>query len=294
MQELSYYKLKFSFSCIESFAMIHNISQVLSRKSDVNTRHVFTLFFLAVLFLLPSVVLISTVSAAAGPSAIVRQTDANTGYEIYSPVAGTVVKTQATWNVPTVNCAGAAPSAFMQFYVVVGHIAAEDSGTQLVVTCNGTTPQYSLTWIGGGFAGNPLPAGYNFSPGDKMQTSASVTIATGATKVTIRDLTLGWLFTNSSTETIDKTRPSWAWWFVAAPGGGTPSRPLLQFSQISVGSVHATVAGHSGTLGSFGPLSKFTIYKYIFRDSTTMHVLAKESGITSTSKSFSITWVQGS
>ena len=273
--------------------MTQNIFDVLQKKSGANAKRTSALFFLALLFvLLPSSVLLS--SAATGPSTVVRQTDANTGYEIYSSTPGTILKTQATWNVPAVNCTGASPSAFMQFYVVVGHIFAEDSGTQLVATCSGATPQYSLTWIGGGFGGNQLPPGYTFSPGDKMQTMASVTIATGATKVTIRDLTLGWLFTNSSTETVDKTKAGWAWWFVAEPGGGTTSRPLLQFSQIHVGNIQATVAGHSGTLGSFVPLSKFTIDKWIFVDSSTMHVLAKESGITSTSKSFSITWVQGS
>ena len=255
------------------------------------------LLFLIVLLVSSSLIFTPVVSAsnATLPSnPVTPQKDSIAGYEVFSSSGGSTVSTQAKWTVPTVNCTSSSSVAFMQFYVTVGHITAEDSGSQLVATCSGTTPQYSFSFFAGSKGGNQIPAQFTISPGDMMQTFASESISTGATKVTIRDLTLGWLFTNSSMQTVDKTRSSFAWWIVAEPGGGVTTRPLLQFSDIKVSGIKATVGGHNGILGSFIPISKITVYKEIFVDTSTNHVLAKPTSITSTSTSFTIKWIQGS
>jgi hypothetical protein len=238
--------------------------------------------------------LVSASTALSSANAVNTQKGDSASYEIYSSIPGSTLKAQANWNVPSVTCNSSTPGAYMQFYVVVGHISAEDSGTWLQVSCSGLTPQYSLTYFGSGISGNALPPGYTVSAGDHMQTFASVVVSTGLTSTTINDLTKGWKYSSAGFESIDTKKSGFALWFVAEPGGGTSSRPLLQFSTIKVGNVKATVGGHSGVLGSFVPLQKLMVYKFIFVDTSNNHALAKPTPITSTSSSFKINWIQGS
>ena len=191
------------------------------------------------------------------------------------------------------TCSSSAPSAFVQFYVVVGHISAEDAGSQLVGSCSGMTPQYLLQYIDG-TTENSLPAGDIISVGDKMQTIATVAILGGETSVSINDLTKRWSFGVSGSEAIDTSSAVRVLWFLAEPGGGTASRPLLSFSAIKTSGDSAIVDGHSGSLGSFVSLSQFTVFKWVFIDSSNNHVLARPTSITSASTGFSLKFVQGS
>ena len=191
------------------------------------------------------------------------------------------------------TCTSSAPSAFAQFYVVIGHLAAEDSGSQLVVSCSGLTPQYTLTYIGGG-GSHFLPPEDTVSAGDKLQTIATLSILGGETSIFINDTTKGWTFGVSGAEPIDTTSSVILILAVAEPGGGTSSRPLLQFSPINTSGDKATLNGHTGRLGSFLSLTRFNVYKWILVDAANGNVLARPSSITSTSSGFKINWVQGS
>ena len=180
----------------------------------------------------------------------------------------------------------------MYFQVGVGHLYEMDSGSTLYVSCAGSTPSYSLTYSGNNMGGNQLPGGDTFSPGDKMQTIASLAILGGETAIQINDLTKGWSFGVSGAEPIDTSSPGWVFWEVVAIGEST--YPLPHFSTIHTSGDMATISGHAGKLGSFISLAGSSFFKSIFNDSNNGHVLAKPSSVTATSTSFAIKWLQGS
>jgi hypothetical protein len=248
---------------------------------------------LMLIFLSSPSLVVSSFASAPVPLAITTEKSSMAGYEIFSSNPGSFVKVQGTWAIPSVTCPSAVPGAFMQFYVVVGHISAEDAGSQLVASCSGLTPQYLLQYINGASV-NSLPAGDTISAGDKMQTIASVAVLGGETAVSINDLTKGWTFGVSGSEAIDTTSAVRVLWFLAEPGGGTVSRSLLSFSALKTSGDSAIVNSHTGTLGSFVPLAKFTVFKWVFIDPSNNHVLARPTSITSTSTGFSLKFVQGS
>jgi hypothetical protein len=213
------------------------------------------------------------------------------GYEIYSSTPGKVISVQANWTVPAVTCVA---YQSLQVGIFAAHHYSDDSGSFVVINCNGpgASPIYTIYYMGNNYGNNPLPSGDTISPGDKMYTLASVDILGGETSVYIADYTKGWTFGVSGAEPIDMTSGVAAEWYVASANSGTPTEPLPQFSTIVFSHVRATVKAHTGNIGTF--ISGFTIYKWIFVDSSTGHRLVKTTSITSSSTSFTSSWAEGS
>jgi hypothetical protein len=257
---------------------------------------------LLILFLLSSVAFLFLPSVSADSAGVASSSNAliangislqtgPAGYEIFSAKPGKIVSVQANWTVPIVTCAA---YSSLQVGIFAAHKYSSDSGSFVVIVCNsaGATPSYTIYYAGNNHGNNPLPSEDTISAGDKMYTQASVDTLGGETSVFIQDLTKHWSFGTSGSEPIDTAAGGAAWWFISSANSGTQTMPLPKFSTDKFANVKATINGHTGSIGSF--ISKFTIYKLIYVDSSNGHVLAKPTSITSSSTSFQVKWVQGS
>ena len=206
------------------------------------------------------------------------------GYQVFSSAPGPLIELWSFWTVPSVTCSA---SGTTDFYIVVGHITADDIGSRLVISCTGTTAAYSILYmsVGGGFT---LPPKDTVSPGDKMQTIANEAVNGGETFVSIKDITKAWTFATNANEPVNTHSPGFVWWFLVG------NIPLANFGAIKTTKDNVTISGRFGTIGSYVPLSTFTVYRDTLKNSANNHVLAKSTAITSSSKGFSIKWVQAS
>jgi hypothetical protein len=231
---------------------------------------------ISLLLISPNILQVSASLVAGGT------TDA--GYQVFSSSPGPLIELWSFWTVPTVQCTS---SGFVNFYIVVGHISVDDIGSRLVVTCTGTTATYSINYIAtaGGFT---LPAQDTVSPGDKIQTIADEAVNGGQTFVSIKDMTKAWSFSTNDKELVNTHAVGLAWWFLTA------STPLANFSPIKTTKDNVTLNNHFGSIGAYIPLTGFTVFKDVLKNSANNHVLAKPTSITKASLGFSLKWVQGS
>jgi hypothetical protein len=247
------------------------------------------------LFLLTGSSSFGFIFSSVASSIVVRNTLPEAGYQVSSAKPGTFVKIQANWVIPTVDCSSTISGASMQFWVGAGHLySTADSASELSVTCPGSTPGYSLTYWQGG-SNSALPSKFVYTPGDLIQTVATIAILGGEISVQISDLTEGWTFQASGLEAIDTSAPTSVSLIFIQIGSGTSTYPLINFGTIPTTADKATLNGHMGSLGSFLPLTtKFTVVKDVFVDHSNGHVVAKPTAITSTSTGFTIKYIQGS
>jgi hypothetical protein len=243
---------------------------------------------LSMLVLLLSV---SPSSAALSPNSLTKFNTAWAGYIVSSTKPGTTLGIQAMWNVPTFSssCFGPYSHSYFQFDVRIAHISSDDAGSSLMSACLGFLPVYYIYLY---FAGvkSVLPPAEAVHPGDKMETSATVTVATGAISVTITDFTVPWTFTTGpGIEAINTALPASADWLFY---GTTTLLPM--FATLKTSSDVAFIGGHHGTLGSFLSISSDKVIQDTMIDTANGHVLARPSAITKTSSAFSITFVQSS
>ena len=213
------------------------------------------------------------------------------GYIVSSSKPGTTLGIQAKWNVPmfSSSCFGPFSHSYFQFDVKLTHISSADAGSSLNVGCLGFTPVYNIYLYFGGSEG-ALPAGDTVQPGDRMETSATITVASGAISVTITDFTALWKFTTTpGVESTNTTSPAAAQWLFYGSTARLPVFTTLQTSQDV-----AFIGGHHGVLGSFVPISSDKAIQDTMIDPANGHVLARASSITKASSAFSISFVQSS
>jgi hypothetical protein len=228
----------------------------------------------------------------------------STGYEAgyfieTKSVATTTLSFDATWNIPTVTCI----ESGQIFYFSLGvsyEYGATSAGSTLEVTCSGTTSTYSFGYDVGSSGGGLGPD--TISPGDKIETIGSVVPSTGTYTVEIKDLTKGWDFGPlTTTRTMVSTQGGAVFLLCGTPakGGcaGSVTTPLQKFTTIKITNVKLTIAGHTGSIGSFLSISGIQTTKEVWvnlkSNGGTGDTVAKPTSLSSTSTGFSIKWITG-
>jgi hypothetical protein len=263
--------------------------------------------FLLFLFVMPTIFAMSMSTAVSSSTISKHTTQFEAGYFIETKCRlntpgcpSTLVRVLATWNVPTVTCTES--GEIFEFSMGVAYeYGVTSAGSELYVTCTGTTASYSfgysLAGSGGGLGADTI------SPGDKMVTNGSLVPSTGAVSVEIKDITKGWTYGPvKGTDTVSTAYTGGAVFLICgtpAPSGcaGSTTTPLPKFTTIKFTSVKLTMGGHSGTPGSFLSISGIStteeIWVNLAKYGGTGHVVAEPTSISSTSTGFSIKWIQG-
>lgn len=229
-----------------------------------------------------SMVPVVVASSPFSPDGLSMQTSNEwAGYEVLSGSAPGNMQIKSTWIVPTVTSCDAVSD--MTYGIFIG---GEGAGTLLNCPAVGSAPEYLVYCAFNGVVSCPtsIPPSDKMSPNDKIQAVITINGTTKAALITIKDVTKAWDFTTSGTNTGKIF--SEAFWEL----GGGPNNLGMTFTLVKTSDDSLTMAGHSGKLGSF--ISSFTVYEWTYVNSTNNHTLAYPTGITSSSGSFKIEFVQ--
>jgi hypothetical protein len=230
-----------------------------------------------------------TGSSIISSNIVVLKNAGTAGYLLESAKAGSTLSIGANWNIPSFSCTSS--SAPLYFDIAVSHIYTNDAASHLLVVCSGTTPQYSIWYsVGSGYIQISLPV----YAGDLMKTSASENVLTGATTVSITDMTggHGWGAEFNGNVAVDTTSSAYVGWTMSIQGVASSRSPIPNFTPLKLSSITAILGGHSGKLGSFLSIRGIAIQEYILVGSTD-NVLVTPTPITSISSSFKLKWMAG-
>ena len=92
-----------------------------------------------------------------------------------------------------------------------------------------------------------------------MQTIAMITIATGLDSVQIKDITKGWTFSMTETQTPNTKQSVYG--VLDLSGSGSSASPLPHFTTIKTSGDTLTLGSHHGSIGSFTSDSSVTVYR---------------------------------
>ena len=238
---------------------------------------------------------LSQSASAASAAGVTTTTSVWGGYLVNAPAASSgTLAVNTEWNVPKVTCTGS--SELVDFWIFVEHEYNPDSGMMLAVTCSGTTATYVIAaYLTGSTLGG---VGHSVSPGDKMQTIASVSVATGAGSLEIKDKTKGWTYSTTGSETPNTALSG----YIELGVCGTPNTvvcasngtaPMPKFTTAEFTNVEITLYAHHGSIGSFLRVSSDSVSRLLEVDSANGHVVAEPNTISKSSTGFSLMWKQG-
>jgi hypothetical protein len=220
---------------------------------------------------------------------VMTQKGGEAGYEVYSTKPGSTLFVEALMTVPSATCVNDLQA--VTIYVGIGHYYLDDVGSFLIVQCTasigGIYPSYAMYFFDGSTFGYVK---VSVKAGDVINTTATESLKTGATTVSIQDPKESWAAEYNGNVGAS-TSGGEVYWYLEGNGSPSSSNPLLQFSTFKLGSLSVGLSGHTGSLGSFKSIKGVTIYEYIFIDPSNNHVLAKPTSISSTSKSFKVNWI---
>ena len=224
----------------------------------------------------------------AGPfEGVTKYTSLNwAGYfaENTSPtINDTVTKVAGTWVQPSVNCGNDKTAIVVIWVGIDGAVSSTVEQTGSFAQCVKGTASYSLWWELYPKNSVQLISTITVHPGDTITGSVTFSSATGKFTMTVADGSKSF----SKTGTQPGTERSSAECIVERPGGASTSNGLYSLADFGVAtfsSCTATIAGHSGGIGSFPQVGAITML-----GNNEVKVIAKTSGLTSQTD-FSVTW----
>ena len=252
--------------------------------SSVRSLTLLGVFVIVLLFGISSFV--SVAAFTISPN-IVSKTTTNyaAGYFLESTSAPGNIVAKGSWTVPTgSSCNSAENDIIYGMGIGAGLAVASDlycpsvgGATEYFLFCSYNSIDVCPTTV---------PPTDTMSAGDKIRASLSLTYSTLAVTIMIKDMTKGWTYTGTGTDTVGVSE--FAYWFLEGPDNSLP----MVFTTVKTTGDSATLGGHTGSLGSFMSVKGDTLYQYTYIDTVNNHTLASTTSIISKSTSFNVDFVQ--
>ena len=259
------------------------------RRNSLNPRSVPIIAVSFLLILLASSLVPITHASIGGLASSKQNAFYFSGYVIQAK-PGTVKIVSGSWFLPSVTCsAGEYSSSYFDVGIDgygTNFAVLPENGLVSYGQCINGNPSYGLQWSIAGSQGSiPNP----FTPGDKL--TALVKYRNGVFYLTMKDLTRGWTFSTSGTDT-SATRAQAIWGIARYPSPNLSNFGLAQSGKAYTAVLStdsATIGSHTGSIGSFGSISGSVVYRVTMIGLSSTDATA--STLTGGGTSFAVTWL---
>ena len=180
------------------------------------------------------------------------------GYQV-TGATGSVTDVKGSWKVPSVTCTPS-NSTYSSAWVGIDMESSslEQIGTEADCNSDGSGNYYAwYQFLPQDPVAIPI---FVVQPGDLISAEVSFDIGSGLFTVKITDKPkVGQTQTYSTSEAVEGAPRSSAEWIVEAPSSNGCIDPLANFVKVNFTQDKATVAGHTGTIGSFATNAAITM-----------------------------------